>query len=173
MKDQLLRYSSGSAWCPQTALPDPLPFDRTCAPGDRLYKGREWQLLAVNNIQQPLLAALCTFHCCKLAPPCCFHACEKTWLPPTASIAWEGVGETASDLQHQLTPRLPVFSLNLLPPFIAPKRGRVIFLGLFSASRLLLPLLIKIRYKGKPCTQYQTSLIFTNKKKICKLEVDI
>lgn len=122
---------------PRLPLLDPLPFDHSCAPGDWLYKGTEQQLLAANNIQQ--LAALCTFHCRRLVPPCCFHACEKTWLPPTVSIAWEGVWEIASDAQHlrvQLTPRLPVFSLNLLPPFIAPKRGRVIFLGLLSASRL-------------------------------------
>lgn len=33
-----------------------------------------------------------------------------------------------------LTPTVPVFSLNLLPPFIAPNNGKVSFLGLVSIS---------------------------------------
>lgn len=54
-KDWLLRQSTGSASCPQTASLDPLPFSHSWAPGNWLYKDTEWQLLAANDIQQPLL----------------------------------------------------------------------------------------------------------------------
>lgn len=57
-------------------------------------------------------------------PPCCFHAREKTQLPPTASTAREGVPQTATDLQH-LKSNLPLgfqFSVWICSPLSLHRR---------------------------------------------------
>lgn len=131
-----------------------MPFNCSCAPEDWLHEGTEWLLLAANNIWQTLLAAPCTLSL--------LQACSSVRDDTVATCRFHSLRYLRTSVWlAALTPRLPVFSLNLLPPFIAPKRGRAIFLGLLSASRLWLPLLIKNSYKEKQYLKNQTGLIYT------------
>lgn len=125
-KDWLLRQSTGSASCPQTASLDPLPFDHTRAPGNWLYRqnGNCWQQMTPNSpcwlpMHLPLPQP---------AFPCCFHACEKTQLPPTASTAWEG-GPTNSHwlatLASPTYPQASSFQLEFASPFHCTKERQV------------------------------------------------
>lgn len=83
-KDWLQRQGTASALCPQTASFDPLPFDHSCAPGNWLNKDMEWQLLAANNIQQPLLVAHAhstATGCTSMLFPCMLGDTVATYSP--------------------------------------------------------------------------------------------